>query len=152
MIEPVVIGVEICLPAEIVLAALLGQQVLRLEPHLDREPSRAFPDQHHVVGVIHDRLGHERWSRDVLERRDRSGALRRTMHNARVELHDAVCVGQSAEADGHVVGVELLDVHAGNDRVQRIGTGTQHVVGDFDAPDPVGGSNDDRPSSSGASR
>ena len=43
-------------------------------------------------------------------------------------LNDAILVRQAAQADAHVVRVELDDVHAGNRRVQRIGARGDHVV------------------------
>ena len=52
------------------------------------------------------------------------------MH-ARVELHDAVLVRQSAESDRLILGIELLDVDAGDRRVERIAPRDDDVVGDL---------------------
>src|SRR5688572_10674881 len=95
-------------------SALLRQQVLLGEAHLQREPFRVVADEQDVVGVIHDRLRHQRRRGDPFEARDRPGAPRRPVHAARVQLDHAVLVRQSAEADALVVGVELLDVDAGD--------------------------------------
>jgi hypothetical protein len=109
VVEPVVVRLRFAFQRRIVLPALLREQVLRREPHLDREP-RHRAHEHDVIGVVHHRLRHERRRRDVLERRDRAGALRRTVHHARVELHDAVRIRQAAQPDRLILRIELLDV------------------------------------------
>jgi hypothetical protein len=67
------------------------------------------------------------------------------VHAARIELDDAFLVRQAAEPDGHVLGIELLDVHAGDNGVERVGAGDNHVVRLPDVADAVVGRDDDWP-------
>ncbi|MFM1751117.1 MAG: hypothetical protein RL119_79 [Actinomycetota bacterium] len=139
MVEPEVIRIELGLPAEPVLPRLLGEEGLRLEPHVEGEALGAGPHEHDVVGVLHHRLRHETRRRDVFQAPHRPGALGGPMHAARVELHHPVGVGEAAEPDGLVVGIELLDVDPGDDRVEGVGAADDLVVGDLHPADPVPG-------------
>ena len=51
---------------------------------------------------------------------DAAGALLRAVHAAGVELHDAVGVRQAAVADARLLGIELDDVDAGDQRVEHV--------------------------------
>src|SRR6185312_1991491 len=95
-VEPVVAWIELGLPAHPVLAALVGEQVLLLEPHLECELFRPRADEEDVVGAIHDRLGDRRRGRHILEGADGAGALGWAVHDAGVELN----TGRPAKALG----------------------------------------------------
>jgi hypothetical protein len=68
-----------------------------------------------------------------------------TVHAAGIELYDAFFVRQATEPDGHVLGIELGDVHAGHDRIDRVGAGDDHVIGFLDAANAVVRRDDDGP-------
>ena len=138
VIQPVVVRTELGPPAQPVLAAFFGQQVLFLEAHVQGEALRAFADQHDVIGVIHDRLGHQRRRGDVLQRGDRTRPPGGSVHDGRVQGDDAVGIRTAAQPHRLVIGIQLLDVDAGNDRVERVGLVLRHhLVGLRDTADSV---------------
>ena len=94
--------------------------VLDLEAHAPREPLRVLPDDQVVIGVVHHLLRHERRRAHALDARHRAGALARAVHARGVELHDAFGVRQAAVADARVLGIELDDVDAGDERVEDV--------------------------------
>src|SRR5690606_26426094 len=89
---------------------------------------------------------------DVLEAPDGPGAPRGAVHAARVELHHAVGIGQAAETNRLVLGVELLDVDTGDDRVERVLAGDDLVVRNLHAANAVGGRHHDGPRTGGNAR
>ena len=124
----IVIGIDAALPLQPQPARLLGVEVvLDLEAHVAREVLRALADQQVVVGHLEHRLGHQRRRAHAFERGDAAGALRRAVHAARVELHDAVGVRQPAVADAAFGRIELADVDAGDQRVEHVGALGDHV-------------------------
>ncbi len=145
VVPPRVARVERRPPAQPRLARGLGEEVLRREAELEREAPCVLADEQHVVGVVHHRLRHERRGGDVLEAGHRAGPLRRPVHHARVELHDPFGVRQPAEPDRGVLGIELLDVDAGDDRVERIAAREEQLAGLRDAPEAVGTRHHRRP-------
>ncbi len=115
---------------------LLGVEVvLDLEAELAREILRALAHQQVMVGLLHHRLGDERRCAHALERRHGAGLPLRAMYAGSVELHDAVGVGQAAIAHAVVLGIELHDVDAGDERVEHVGTLGEHGVGLLHASD-----------------
>ena len=119
-IEPVA-GVDPPAPFEPQRARRLRVEVvLDLEPELARERLGAGPDEQVVVGEFGHRLRDERRSADALERRDAPGPASGSVHAARIELDDAVRVGESAVSDPHLRRVVLGDVHARREGVEHI--------------------------------
>ena len=95
-----------------------------------------------MIRVIHHRLGHQRWRGDVFERRNRAGTFRWAVHDGGIELDDALFVRQSADADGLIVRIELLDIHP---RIERIDVVARHHLKCLgDAAQPICRSNHDR--------
>ncbi len=117
----VVLGIDAPLPFQPQPARLLGVEVvLDLEAHVAREVLRALADQQVMVGLLEHRLGDERRRAHAFEGGDAAGALRRPVHAARVELHDAVGIRQPAVADAGVGRIELAEVDAGDQRVEHV--------------------------------
>ena len=79
-VEPVVVWIQTRLPSEPVLPALFGQKILLLESHLQRKFLGAGSDKQDVIGVVHHGFRDLRRCRDILERRNRASAFRRSMH------------------------------------------------------------------------
>ena len=104
-----------------------------VKPMLPREPLRAGADQQVVVGVLHHRLRDQRGRAHALERGHPAGPLLRAVHAARVELDDAVGIGQAAVADARVLGIELDDVDAGDERVEHVAAAGDQPEGAGDA-------------------
>ena len=86
-----------------------------------------------MVGLLEHGLGHQRRRAHAFERRDPAGAPGRPVHAARIELHDAVGVGQAAEADAAVGRVELAVVDAGDQRIEHVGAPGDQVERLLDA-------------------
>jgi hypothetical protein len=59
------------------------------------------------------------------------------MHDARIELHDTICVGQSTVSNAGILRVEFDNVHARNDRIENVGTGRHHLESLRDAREAV---------------
>src|SRR5258705_3725612 len=137
-IQVIVGRAEIGAPAEPRLARMLGQQVFFLEAERQGEPLGSLADQEDVRRVLEDQLRHFRGRLDILERADRTRALRRTVHARGFELYDTRRVRQAAITDGVIVGIELLDLHALDDRVERVGALHEQVEGFLHRPQPVG--------------
>src|SRR5207302_1876120 len=74
---------------------------------------------------------------DPLQRAHGAGALAGSVHARGIELDHAVSVGQAPVANGIVVGVELLDLHALDHRVERIGALHEHVERLLHRAEPV---------------
>ena len=90
-----------------------------------------------MIRVIHHRLGHERRRGDTLQATHGTGALAWSVHAARIELDHTFLVRKATQPNRLIFRVELLRVHAGEDRVERVSAGHDLVVGDFDAGRPV---------------
>ena len=86
-----------------------------------------------MVGVAQDLLRHERRRADALDAGHGAGALLRPVHARGVELHDAVGVRQPAVADARVLGIELAQVDAGDQRVEDVLAFGDHAEGHLDA-------------------
>ena len=104
-----------------------------LEAHVARERLRVLADEQVMVGVLHHRLGHERRRLTPSSAPTRARPLRRAVHARRVELHDAVGVRQPAVSDARVLGIELDDVDARDQRVEDVGAGHHLLEGGLDA-------------------
>src|SRR5690606_13931946 len=115
------------LPLEPDSTALLGVEIiLDAESHIPRELLRTGTHQQVVIGVLHHLLGDERWRAHLFERCHTAGTLERTVHTARVELYDAIGVGNPAVAYALIIGVELHDVYTGDERIEYVGTTHHH--------------------------
>lgn len=97
------------------------QVVLDREAHLPRERLRILPHQQVMVGVLQHRLGHQRRRAHAFQRRHRARALAGAVHHGGVQRHHAVGVRQAAVADAVVLRVQLVEVDAGDDGVERVG-------------------------------
>src|SRR5689334_2917207 len=73
-----------------------------------------------MVGLVHHGARDQRWRPHPLERGDAAGALLRTVHTARVELNDTVRIWKAAVSDAVLLGIELDDVHAGDEGVEDV--------------------------------
>src|SRR5262245_37853755 len=130
---PIVLRVQTLTPCQPFFARLFGQQILFLETGFDREAQRAIGHQQNVIRPLQDDLGYARRILDAMEVGHRSGAARRPVHHARVQLDLAIFVRQSAIANGVVVGVILDDVDARDHRLKRVSALFQHPHHEFDA-------------------
>ena len=96
------------------------QEVLDGEAVRGRELSRALADEEDAVGAVHDELRDLRGRLAALQRAHGAGFHRAAVHDARVELHDALLVRDAAVPDADVVRVELVHVDADDRGVQRV--------------------------------
>src|SRR5262245_50238842 len=88
------------LPLEPELARCRGVEVVfDLEAEGARELLRAFANDEVVIGQISDCFRNERWCAHALDRRHRTRALARTVHDGGIELHDAIRIPECAVAD-----------------------------------------------------
>ena len=100
-------------------AAVLREQLRGLEPLVQGEAPGAVADEHHVGRDLHHPAGHGDRMGDPLQGGDAPGPLPLSVHEAGVELDDAVGVGRASEADGVLFGVRLDDADALLDGVQQ---------------------------------
>src|SRR5271163_820150 len=108
------------LPPQPDLPRMFGEQVHLLKTLRHAEPPCPVTNNHHVIGLFHDRL---RQPRDILDpphTRDSPCSPRRAMHAARVQLHFAFFIRQAAVSDGIVVRIILHDGYGSDDCVQRV--------------------------------
>ena len=92
------------------LPAIFGQHGDRFHALLEGKLPRPGTGEHDVFGALHDHAGHRNGMSDFLDGGDAAGVVT-MVHDAGVELHDAVRVGRTAEADRMVggVGFDLAD-------------------------------------------
>ena len=126
-VEVVVRRAQIGPPPQPRLAGMLGQQVFFLEAEGERKALGTLTDEEDVRRILEDQLRDFRRRLDVFERANRARPLGGPVHAGGVELYHALRVRQAAIADGVVVGIELLDLHAFDHRVERVGALHQHV-------------------------
>ena len=93
------------------------------------ETTGAFSHQEHVVGPIHDLLGHQGRRLHSLKRRHGSSLARWSVHHCRIELDFTVEAGKTAVSYCVVRRVELNDVHPGDGSIYRILSREQPAVG-----------------------
>ena len=67
------------------------------------------------------------------------------MHTRGVELHDPFFVREPAQSNALIVRIELLNVDAGDNRVERVSAADNLVVGHLHAANTVGGRHHRRP-------
>src|ERR1700681_1544432 len=143
--SPPVVGRVVFLPQEPDLTRAFGKQIFARETHGDGKSFGAFADEHHVAGVLHDRLGNERNILDVADAAHRSRAARGSMHAAGVEFNDAFFVGKAAQSDGIVIRVIFRALDYAEGSVERVATVFQESEGVVEVIDAVVGADDDRP-------
>jgi hypothetical protein len=68
-----------------------------------------------VIRFIRDELRHPGGRAHAFDARDAAGAFLRSVHAARIELHDPLGVGQAAPADAGLIRIELDDADAGDE-------------------------------------
>ena len=109
------------LPLDPGLAGSLGVEVvLDLHAHVAGKFLCAFSDEQVVIGFVHHLLRDYGGRADSLDGRDAARALARAVHAARIELDDAVGIWQPAVPDARLLGVELDEVDAGDQRVEHV--------------------------------
>ncbi len=86
-----------------------------------------------MVGLFHDGFSHERWRPYAFECRDAARPLFRSVHARSVELNDAVRVRRAAVANTTFLGVELVDIHPRDERVEDVVAPHDHREGLLDA-------------------
>ena len=129
-------------------ARFLGLKRFGGKTHRHREPVRALAHQHDVIGLLHHQLGDFRGSPAAADGADGSTAARGAVHDAGIELGHAVFIRQPAVSDRGVFRIELLNIDAGDDRVERIGALLHHVHGALSGSKAVRAGDDDRLSGS----
>ena len=133
-VEPVVARVELATSSAAKSRRLSSvSRFCCLKPISSGEPPRALAHEHDVVGVVHHRLRHGRRRGDVFERADRAGPLRGSVHARSRRAAPRRPRWAARPAPRLVVRVELHDVDAGHDRVERIGARAEHVPRHLDA-------------------
>ena len=123
---------------------MVGEQIHLLESFGYCKSPRSVTHDHHVIGLLHDRLRQSRNVFDPAHARDRSGAVRRPVHHAGIQLHFPFFVGQSAVANGVVVRIVLNDRYSGNDGVQRVATFLENVHPSTQRVKSIGAGNNER--------
>ena len=108
-------------------ARFFGEQILFLVAPSLGEAESAFARKHHVIGLFHHQLCDLRRRLDAADGGNRSAAARWAVHYAGVELHYAFFVGQATVSDRIVFGVEFHQVDSGNDGIECIVPGLQHL-------------------------
>ena len=133
-VRDVPVGIEVvarigaALPVEPHAARAVGVEVvLDGEPELPREPLRAGAREQMMVGKVGHHAGDAGGCAHPFERRDAAGPPARPVHAAGVELHDPLGVGASAVADAGVLGVELDDADAGDERIEHVRARRHHA-------------------------
>jgi hypothetical protein len=76
------------------------------------ESERPRTHEKHVIGTSHDGEGNSARCLDVAESRHRSGKMLWSIHDARVELDNAIGIRKPPVANAHVVRVHLDQVDA----------------------------------------
>ena len=71
-------------------------------------------------GALHDEFGDFRRRFDAVDGADGTGAAGGTVHDTGVEFDFAVFIWQTAVTHGGVIGIELNNVDAGDDGIERI--------------------------------
>ena len=79
-----------------------------------------------VVGLVSDVLRNPCRRTHPFDRRDRAGASHGAVHDRRVELHDAFSVREATPTDAGLLRIELNDRHAGNERIEHVGSVGHH--------------------------
>ncbi len=119
-VEPVVRLPAIGAPGEPLLPRGRGEEVLLLEAVGEREAPGPLAHEQDVVGVLEHQLRHLARGLDPLQARHRAGPLRRSVHARGVELDHPLLVGEAPVPDRIVGGVEFLDLHPLDRRVERV--------------------------------
>ncbi len=123
---------------------MLRKQVQVFKAFVHREAVRAFADDHHVIRFFHHGLRQPRGVFDAAKSCDGAGAVRRSVHHARVQLNFSFFVGQTAVADGIVVGIVFHDAHRRDHGVQRVSAFFQNVHALIQGVQAVGARDDHR--------
>ena len=101
----VILGIEIVLDLETKRRAQIPARPCRRSDDGRSAPSRP---------------GDERRRPNAFERGDAACPLLRSVHAARIELHNAFSIRQAAVADAGLFRIELDDVDAGDQRVEHV--------------------------------
>ncbi len=123
---------------------MFREQIHFLETFGNRESARAVADNHDVIGALHHGFSKPRDILDAAHGSDRTGAARRPVHDAGVKLDLAFFVGQTAVADGIIVGVVFDNGDGRNDGVKRIAAFFENVHAAAQRVDSVRAGDDDR--------
>ncbi len=124
---------------------MLGEQTHLLESFRHAKTPRPVANDHHVIRFLHNRLRKARNVFNAPHARDRSGAVRRPVHDAGVEFHFPFFVGQPAVANGVIVRIVLDDSDGRNDSVQRVAAALEYVHAFVERMQTVGARNNERP-------
>ena len=129
------------LPLHPSLKTLRRQQLLGFEAELQRKAQRTLARHRGVACFLEHQARHGNGILDAFQRADRARAVARAVHDARVERHHAVGVGQAAVADGGYVRIAFRNVDAFFDRVEQAATRFENfrrtLIGRF-SPSPGG--------------
>src|ERR1017187_6534270 len=140
---PVVDVGHALLPVEPDIPRSRREEVLDGEAVRGREFARALAPEKHAVRAVHDEARDLRRRLAAFERADGAGLHRAAVHDARVELYDAILVRDAAVPDGDVVRVELVHVDADDRGVERIVSLDQRLARGLRRLDAVRGSHED---------
>ena len=102
------------------------------EAQVARELPGPLPRDQVVVGALRDRLGDQRGSAHAGDPRDGTGPTARAMHHRGVKFHHAVGVRQPAVADAGLLRIQLGDVGAGHQGIERVLTAGDAAEGALD--------------------
>ena len=106
---------------------MFGQEIHLLESLSYGEAPRAIAHDHRVIRVFHHSLGEARNVFNAAHSGDGPGTVRWPVHHAGVELDFAFLIGESAIADGIVVGIVLDHSDHSHDGVERVPAFLQDV-------------------------
>ncbi len=142
-LQPFVEWRQVLLPIEPDLSGLVGEKILMGKAvDIGKAPSTRAHQQH-VVGGFHDQLGDLGGILHTLQGCHRPGASGRSMHHAGIELNHSLFVGDPAVPYGHVVGVILHQIDAGDRGIEGIGAGAHSLDRALYRPQAVGAGNGD---------
>src|SRR4051794_34691492 len=85
-------------PEQPVFSRFLGQQIFARESLRNGKPFRPFAHQHHMTGMLANRIRNQRDILDVAYSTNRAGGTRRAMHAAGVEFDHTFFVGSPAQS------------------------------------------------------
>ena len=104
----------------------IGQQGLTLESLRQGELQSAFADKHDVWSFLHHAPRDRDGVLDVLQKCDRT-TVAFLIHDAGIERHTTLAIGESAVADAGNMRIGFTDPHACFDRIEGPPTAGKHL-------------------------
>jgi len=115
-------------PEQPVFSRFLSQQILARESLRHRKSLRALAHQHHMTGMLANRIRNQRDILDVANPTNRACRTRWTMHAAGIEFDHTFFVGPAPESDVLVIRIVFRPLNDLNRRVECVRAACQEFV------------------------